>query len=172
MPNNCIYGTDIFEKRAERYKVITQDIVINTDVCVIGSGAAGAVLATKLAEEGKSVVLLEKGGYHDGESMNQREADMVPLLWKNAGANFTSSLRIAVAQGCCLGGSTVINDAVCFRIPELVINQWIERGVLISKDEWDEANNEVSKRINVTKVTEEELNTNAKKLREASEHTK
>jgi len=167
MPNNCIYGTDIFEKRAERYKVITQDIVIDADVCVIGSGAAGAVLATKLAEEGKSVVLLEKGGYHDGESMNQREADMIPLLWKNAGANFTSSLRIAVAQGCCLGGSTVINDAVCFRIPELVINQWIESGVLISKDEWDEANKEVSKRINVTRVTEEELNTNARKLREA-----
>jgi hypothetical protein len=46
MPNNCIYGTDIFEKRAERYKVITQDIVIDADVCVIGSGAAGAVLAT------------------------------------------------------------------------------------------------------------------------------
>ena len=113
-----IYGIEIYEKRAEKYKIIQQDIVCNADVCVIGSGAAGAILATKLAEEGKSVVLLEKGGYYDGESMNQREADMIPLLWKNAGANFTSNLRIAVAQGCCLGGSTVINDAVCFRIPE------------------------------------------------------
>jgi hypothetical protein len=46
---------------------------------------------------------------------------MLPLLWKNVGANFISSLKIAVAQGCCLGGSTVINDAVCFRIPHLVI---------------------------------------------------
>jgi choline dehydrogenase-like flavoprotein len=164
---NCIYGSDRFEKRAERYKVITRDIVCNTDVCVIGSGAAGAILATKLAEEGKSVVLLEKGGYHDGESMNQRETDMLPLLWKNAGANFTSSLRIAVAQGCCLGGSTVINDAVCFRIPDLVIDQWNRKGVSISKQEWHEANNEVSKRIHVSEVTEEELNRNAKKLREA-----
>ena len=58
--------------------------------------------ATKLAESGKSVVVLEKGGYYDGESMNQREADMIPLLWKNAGANFTSNLRIAIAQGSCL----------------------------------------------------------------------
>jgi len=166
---NCIYGADRFEKRAERYEVITQDAVCNGDVCVIGSGAAGAIIAAKLAEEGRSVVLLERGGYHDGESMNQREADMLPLLWKNAGANFTSNLRIVVAQGCCLGGSTVINDAVCFRIPNLVIDQWNKIGVSISKDEWDEANDEVSKRIHVTEVTEEELNKNARKLREACE---
>ena len=127
-------------------------------------------MATKLAESGKSVVLLEKGGYYDGESMNQREADMIPLLWKNAGANFTSNLRIAVAQGCCLGGSTVINDAVCFRIPDIVIDQWNQMGVSITKEEWDKANDEVSKRIHVTEVTEEELNTNAKKLKEACEN--
>ena len=100
---NYVYGAEAFEKRAEKYKVITSDIVRNVDVCIVGSGAAGAVIATKLAEAGKSVVLLERGGYHDGESMNQREADMVPLLWKNAGANFTANLRIAIAQGSCLG---------------------------------------------------------------------
>ena len=166
---NIVYGVENFEKRAESYKVITGDIVCDTDVCVIGSGAAGAIIATKLAEAGKSVVLLEKGGYHDGESMNQREADMLPLLWKNAGANFTSNLKIAVAQGCCLGGSTVINDAVCFRIPIPVIDQWNEKGVSISKGEWDEANDEVSKRIHVTEVTDDELNTNARKLKEACE---
>jgi choline dehydrogenase-like flavoprotein len=137
---------------------------------VIGSGAAGAVLATKLAQAGKSVALLEKGGYYDGESMNQREADMLPLLWQNAGANFTSNLRIAIAQGSCLGGSTVINDAVCFGIPDLVTEQWqTAAGISISKEEWHEAINEVSIKINVNEVTEEELNVNARKLKEACE---
>jgi len=136
---------------------------------VIGSGAAGAILGAKLAESGKSVVVLERGGYYDGESMNQREADMIPLLWKNSGANFTSNLRIAIAQGSCLGGSTVINDAVCFRVPDIVINQWQDMGVSITKDEWDQANDEVSKRINAKEVTEEELNVNARKLKEACE---
>ncbi len=166
---NYIHGIENYEKRAEKYRTITNDVVYNADVCVIGSGAAGAILGTKLAEGGKSVVLLEKGGYHDGESMNQREADMIPLLWKNAGANFTSNLRIVVAQGCCLGGSTVINDAVCFRIPDIVIDQWNEKGVTILREQWDQANKEVSKRINVSEVTEEELNINAKKLRQACE---
>ena len=136
-------------------------------LCVIGSGAAGAIIAEKLAAAGKSVVLLEKGGYYDGESMNQREDDMIGLLWKNSGANFTSNLKIAIAQGSCLGGSTVINDAVCFRIPDIVIKQWNDLGVNISKEEWDYANDEVSSRINVTTVREDELNENAKKLREA-----
>src|SRR6476469_3125464 len=167
--SNQIYGVDVYEKRAESYKTITRDIVCNVDVCVVGSGAAGAILATKLAEYGKSVALLEKGGYYDGESMNQREADIIPLLWKNAGANFTSNLRIAVAQGCCLGGSTVINDAVCFKISNIVISKWNEKGVSIAKEQWDIAIDEVSKRIHVVEVTEEELNTNAKKLREACE---
>jgi choline dehydrogenase-like flavoprotein len=168
---NCIYTTEKYERRAERCKVITKDTVRSVDVCVIGSGAAGAILATKLAQAGKSVVLLEKGGYYDGESMNQREADMLLLLWQNASANFTSNLRIAIAQGSCLGGSTVINDAVCFGIPDLVIEQWQEDSarVSISKEEWQEAINEVAKKINVNEVTEEELNVNARKLREACE---
>ena len=164
---NKVFGSEKFEKRAEPYAVIENDVVRNVDACVIGSGAAGAIIAEKLAASGKSVVLLEKGGYYDGESMNQREDDMIGQLWKNSGANFTSNLKIAIAQGSCLGGSTVINDAVCFRIPDIVIKQWNDLGVNISKEEWDYANDEVSSRINVTTVREDELNENAKKLREA-----
>ncbi|MGI0012580.1 MAG: GMC family oxidoreductase N-terminal domain-containing protein [Nitrososphaera sp.] len=166
---NCIYGAESFDKREENYRAVTSDVVRDVDVCVIGSGAAGAILGTKLAKAGKSVVVLERGGYYDGESMNQREADMIPLLWKNAGANFTANLRIAIAQGSCLGGSTVINDAVCFKIPDLVIKQWQKMGVSITKDAWDRANDEVSKSIHVTEVTDEELNKNARKLMEACE---
>lgn len=92
---NVIFGTESFEKRAETYKVIENDVARNVDVCVIGSGASGAILAQKLASAGKSVVLLEKGGYYDGESMNQQENDMISLLWKNSGANFTSNLKIS-----------------------------------------------------------------------------
>jgi choline dehydrogenase-like flavoprotein len=164
---NSVFGTEVFERRTEPYQVIDSDVVENADVCIIGSGAAGAVLATRIAESGRSVVILESGGYYDGESMNQREQDMIPLLWKNGGANFTSDLKIPIAQGSCLGGSTVINDAVCFRIPRIVIKQWQKMGVSISEEEWNAANDEVSKRINITKVTESELNANAKKLREA-----
>ena len=44
--------------RNEKYQVINNDIVENADVCIIGSGAAGAVLAKELVESGKNVVLI------------------------------------------------------------------------------------------------------------------
>ncbi|HEY7228214.1 MAG TPA: FAD-dependent monooxygenase, partial [Nitrososphaeraceae archaeon] len=61
---NYIFGAEIFERRKEPYKVINSDIVSNVDVCIIGSGAAGAILGAKLAHDGKSVVLLERGPYY------------------------------------------------------------------------------------------------------------
>ena len=91
-----IFGLENIEKRKERYSIVTHDVVENVDVCVIGSGAAGAIIAEKLASKGKSVVIVEKGGYYDAEDMNQRELDMMPLLWKNGGANFTDNLRIVI----------------------------------------------------------------------------
>src|SRR6476469_79719 len=131
-----VYGLDALTDRHEKYEVIKNDIVENVDVCVIGSGAAGAVLAKELVEAGKSVVLIEKGGYYEGKDMNQREVDMMPLLWKNAGFNFDDNLRIAIAQGCCLGGSTIINDAVCFDTPPRVRQEWRAAGVNFDDNEW------------------------------------
>lgn len=164
-----IYGVDRLPARKERYSMIEGDVLEHCDVCVIGSGAAGAVLAKKLSDSGKSVVLLERGGYFEGEDMNQRDEDMMPLLWKNCAANFTSDLRIAISQGSCLGGSTVINDAVCFPLPDVVRRQWRNMGVNISDDEWNEAFREVSSEIHITGVREDELSNNSLMFRKGCE---
>lgn len=167
---STIFGLENIEKRKEKYSLIMDDIVENdVDVCVIGSGAAGAIIAEKLASQGRSVVLLEKGGYYDSEDMNQREVDMMPLLWKNGGANFTDNLRIVIAQGQCLGGSTIINDAVCFKTPPIVREQWRKMGVSISDQQWDTAIDEVWKSVNVSEVRDEELNENNLMLKKACE---
>jgi len=169
LTDNAIFGTENLGSRKENYQVIEGDVVEHCDVCVVGSGAAGAVLANKLAAAGRSVVLLEKGGYFEGEDMNQRDEDMMPLLWKNSGMNLTEDLRIVIAQGACLGGSTVINDAVCFPIPQVTSAQWASAGVAITEDEWATAAEEVSNQIGVTPVREDELNRNSQMLRKGLE---
>ena len=155
-----IFGTLKQRKLNEKYKVVTKDIVENVDVCIIGSGAAGSVLAKELVEAGKKVVLLERGGYYEGEDMNQRDIDMMTLLWKNAGFQFDDNLRLAVAQGTCLGGSTIINDAVCFDPPERIKEEWSQMGVNFTRNEWKSHTKKVNETLSVSAVTSEELNTN------------
>ena len=164
-----IYGVERFTSRREKYQPVDRDVVEEADVCIVGSGAAGAVLAKKFGDAGRSVVLLEKGGYYEGEDMNQRDEDMIPLLWKNAGAQLNDTLNVAIGQGSCLGGSTVINDAVCFPIPPITRRQWRELGVEISDEEWDRATDEVTREIRVTKVREDELNRNNLMLKRGCE---
>lgn len=164
-----IYGIEDLPQRNEKYQVIDRDVVEEADVCIIGSGAAGAVLVKELVESGKNVVLLEKGGYYEGKDMNQREADMMPLLWKNSGFNFNDSLRIAIAQGCCLGGSTIINDAVCFDTPPRVREEWRTKyDVDFSDDEWTTHLSKVNETLHVTEVADNELNRNNMMLREGA----
>jgi hypothetical protein len=40
-----IYGIEELVQRNEKYELVRNDIVETADVCIIGSGAAGAVLA-------------------------------------------------------------------------------------------------------------------------------
>jgi choline dehydrogenase-like flavoprotein len=164
-----IYGLEKIRDRREVYSLVTHDVVENADICIIGSGAAGAIIAQKLAQEGKSVVLLEKGGYYDAEDMNQREVDMMPLLWKNGGATFTDNLRMVIAQGQCLGGSTVINDAVCFKTPVVVRDEWRAMGVSIPEEQWAKAADDVWNNLKVGKVKPYELNENNTMLKRACE---
>jgi len=97
------------------------------------------------------------------------------LLWKNGGLNLTANSAMIIAQGQCLGGSTVINDAVCFRPPEIVLKEW-RNGMEQMKtqvtevewlDKWRKATDDVWTRINVSEVKPEELNENSRLFKTA-----
>jgi choline dehydrogenase-like flavoprotein len=99
---------------------------VEAEVAVVGSGAGGAVSAKELAEAGISVALLEEGAYYQAADFNQREADMYRRLYRDQGAQATRDLSINVLQGRAVGGSTVINNCICFRTPEPVLSRWRE----------------------------------------------
>ncbi len=141
------------------------------DVCVVGSGAAGAILAWEVAEQGRSVVLLEKGGYHPKQDFTQREDQMIPMLFKNAGLQFTVPGGIAVAQGSCVGGSTVVNDAVCFRTPDAVLGWWQDDYKVegLAPADLKKHFEKVERRISVGEVQPFQLNRNSLILKGGSE---
>ena len=55
------------------------------EVCVIGSGAGGAVVAAELARGGLDVVVFEQGHHWTSRDFTQREDQMLPRLFEEAG---------------------------------------------------------------------------------------
>lgn len=103
-----------------------KDLSISCDVCIVGSGAGGAVMAEKLATAGKKVIVLEDGGYHTSDTFTLEERWAIPRLYQEAGARATVDQSFSILQGRAVGGTTVINWTTCFRTPKRVMDFWHE----------------------------------------------
>jgi choline dehydrogenase-like flavoprotein len=97
---------------------------IKADVAIIGSGAAGSVLAYRLAERGREVVLLEGGKHVDPRDFTEDERVQFSRLFADGGMQMSVDARFQVLQGKCVGGSTVVNNAVCYDIPDRTLQRW------------------------------------------------
>jgi choline dehydrogenase-like flavoprotein len=100
------------------------DVVVKAGVCVIGTGAGGAVAAARLAEAGHDVVLLEEGGWWDPGELTEQEGVMVPALYAERGMRATDDLSVPFFQGRSVGGSTTVNWLVMLRTPDWVLGEW------------------------------------------------
>ena len=66
-----------------------QDLELDTDVVVVGSGAGGAVVAAELAEAGQRVVVLEEGRHVPPEKYAQyRPSESLRHLFRDASLSF------------------------------------------------------------------------------------
>ena len=99
---------------------------LEADAVVIGSGAAGAIIAAELAAAGREVLVVERGEHVDPSEFTEDEAEMITRLYADGALQLARDFRFQVLQGMCVGGSTVVNNAVCFEIPERVLRRWNE----------------------------------------------
>ncbi|MGH7491272.1 MAG: GMC family oxidoreductase N-terminal domain-containing protein [bacterium] len=97
---------------------------LEADVCIMGSGAGGAILAYFLAKDGREVTLVERGKYVEPREFSEDEVDMVGKLYADGVFQQTQDFSFTILQGSCVGGSTVVNNAVCFSPPEEVLHKW------------------------------------------------
>lgn len=100
------------------------DLTLTADVVVVGSGAGGGVIAGRLAQAGKDVVVLEAGGYFNESDFNGLELWAYEHLYRGGGITQTAEGTVAILAGGCLGGGTVVNWTNCLRTRPAVREQW------------------------------------------------
>ena len=132
---------------------------IDTDVVVVGSGAAGAVIAAELALAGQRVVVLEEGPHFKPQEYGaMRPSESIRNIWRDGamtvawGAGHTPMVN--VTMGRCIGGSSVVTGGVCFRPPDAVLDRWSrERGLTeLTPALLEPCSEAVERAINVTEV--------------------
>jgi choline dehydrogenase-like flavoprotein len=129
------------------------DTIHDPDVVIIGSGAAGSVLAEQMLARGRRVSLLEKGKYVDPQQFNEDEINMLSKLYSDGALQIAQSMRFTILQGSCVGGTTVVNNAVCFDTPSEVLDLWNSKGPVLEVEAYRSAQAAVRKRMNIHKVT-------------------
>jgi choline dehydrogenase-like flavoprotein len=100
------------------------DTTLEADVCIVGSGAGGGVMAGVLSERGLKVVVLEAGGYFDDADFTQLEVPAYQNLFWRGGPTPTGDMNVSIQAGSCLGGGTVINWTNSLRTTPWVREQW------------------------------------------------
>lgn len=101
---------------------------ISADVVIIGTGAGASIVARGLIAAGREVLMIERGDHVDPSSFNEDEMDMMSRLYADGALQQSQDFRFRVLQGSCVGGTTVVNNAVCFDMPDYILNQWNDKG--------------------------------------------
>ena len=110
---------------------------IATEYAVVGSGAGGSVVAYYLAAAGAQVAMIERGSWLHPKDLSHDEPEMIAKLYKDGGAQTNNDANMFVLQGNCVGGSTVLTNAVCFRMPEDVRRSFEQQGFRHGYDKVD-----------------------------------
>lgn len=97
---------------------------VQADAVVVGSGAGGAIAAYELARSGKKVIVLEAGPYVPSEKFTEMLAISMGTMYADHGGQANTTGDVTVLQGACVGGSTVVNAALCFRTPDYYLTLW------------------------------------------------
>lgn len=103
---------------------LQQDIHLEADVVVIGTGAGGGTAAEILSKAGLKVIMVEEGPLKSSNQFNMQEREAFSDLYQEGLARASKDGAITILQGRCVGGSTTVNWTSSFRTPPETLSHW------------------------------------------------
>ena len=141
------------------------EIPAEVDYLIIGSGAAGATMAYRLACEvlqPDKIMVVERGyRYQPLQDFTDKEIEMIKKIYKEGGLQQTKRFTMTVLQGECVGGTTVTNNAVCFKMPSVIRNIW-ENEFDLHFDQLDEEYQKIAEELSIQQLKKEGINQKVK----------
>lgn len=124
------------------------------DVVVVGSGPAGATVARHVAASGARVALVEAGTWLAPEAAERSAFGAMSSHYAGMGATvMLGPSPMPYLQGRAVGGGSVINGAICWRVPRDVYGEWVDADPALAEalpwDELDAATDEIEADLNV-----------------------
>lgn len=159
------------DKQSGILNIPEQSTELEVEICVIGSGAGGAVVAKELAEKGHEVLILEEGGYFSQEDFKTLPTlERNKKIYRDGGIYSTLGVPlILLPTGKCVGGTTVINSGTCYRTPDFVFERWQkEFGLRLSAADFIPYFEKVEKTLGVSAVAPEVYSHNDQKILEGA----
>ncbi len=108
---------------------------MEADYVIIGAGSAGCAIAFRLAEAGRSVLVIETGGSDAGPFINMPGALSYPMNMKRYDWGYKTEpepnlggRRLACPRGKVIGGSSSINGMIYVRGHAQDYDHWAEQG--------------------------------------------
>lgn len=102
-----------------------ENVDLQVDWVVVGSGPGGAVAAVTLARGGDRVALVEAGAWRDPEDLPSTAYGQLRDMMPGWGSTITMGRALwPVVQGHGVGGTSLINSAICVRTPGDIFELW------------------------------------------------
>jgi choline dehydrogenase-like flavoprotein len=129
--------------------------MIDTEILVVGSGPGGALTATRLAEAGREVLVLEEGDWIDVGEHEPFSLEQMAAQYRNAGLTVALGRPpIVYSEGRCAGGGSEVNSGLYHRPDSELLADWSRRyGIRdLGPGDLDEHAREIEKTLSISTV--------------------
>jgi len=103
---------------------LEQDLTLEADVAIVGSGAGGGTTAEILSAAGFKVLLIEEGPLKTSSDFKMQESEAYTSLYQEGIGRMSKDGAITILQGRAVGGTTLVNWTASFRTPEPTLEHW------------------------------------------------